>query len=169
MPSAVLLQEPREEARLAKDVLRVSIVSVESAIDSISLSAPEKCRRGSEPTPFDFDVYLSESARTEDRMSVRYSFTFGRPFSGQVCKVSGTATVRFSGFDPSRDFHALGDDVANEMAVEIFRRDYTTVYLLHEALAMEAPSPWITRQVSLSSRSSVYGVGPSGAPQPSLR
>jgi hypothetical protein len=157
MPSAVLLQEPREEAQPARDDLSVRIVSVESTIDSISLSAPGRSNPGSEPRPFDFDVDLSESDRTEDHLSVRYSFTFGRPYSGQVCKVSGKASVRFSGFNPSRDFHALGDDITNEMAVDIFRKDYQAVYLLHEALAMDAPSPWITQEVSLSSRNSVSG------------
>jgi len=154
MSSAVLVEEPREKAQLAKDDLGVQIVSVESRIDSISLSAAERRRHGSEPGPFDFDVNLSESARTEDRLSVRYSFTFGKP-SGQACKVRGIASVRFSQFNPSRDFHALGDDITNEMAVEIFRKNYEAVYLLHEALAMDAPSPWITQEVSLSSRNGV--------------
>jgi len=157
MPSAVLLQEPREEAQLARDDLGVRIVSVESTIDAISLSAPERNRRDSEPRSFDFDVDLSESARTEDHLSVRYSLTFGRPSSGQVCKVSGKAVVCFSGFNPSRDFNALGDDITNEMAVEIFRKNYEAVYLLHDALAMDAPSPWITQGVSLSSRNNASG------------
>jgi len=157
MTSSVVVEEPREQALLAKDDLGVRIVSVESRIDSISLSAADRRRQGSEPRPFDFDVDLRESARTEDRLSVRYSFTFGRPSSGQVCKVNGTAAVRFSQFNPSRDFHALGDDITNEMAVEIFRKNYETVYLLHEALSIDAPSPWITQEVSLSSRNSVSG------------
>jgi hypothetical protein len=150
MPSAVLVHEPREQAQLAKEGAGVRIVSVESRIDSVSLSAAERHRHGSESRPFDFDVAISESARAEDRLSVRYSYTFGRPSSGQVCRVSGTAAVRFSQFDPSRDFHTLGDDITNEMAVEIFRKNYEAVYLLHEALGMDAPSPWITQEVSLS-------------------
>lgn len=155
MPSAVLVHEPREQALLAKEGVGVRIVSVESRIDSISLSAAERHRQGSEHRPFDFDVAISESARAEDRLSVRYSYTFGRPSSGQVCRVSGTAAVRFSQFNPSRDFHTLGDEITNEMAVEIFRKNYEVVYLLHEALGMDAPSPWITQEVSLSSRNSV--------------
>jgi len=31
------------------------------------------------------------------------------------------------------------------------------VYLLHESLGMDAPSPWITQEVSLSSRNGVDG------------
>jgi len=65
--------------------------------------------------------------------------------------------VRFSQFNPSREFHALGDDITNEIAVEIFRKNYEAVYLLHESLGMDAPSPWITQEVSLSLRNSVDG------------
>ena len=59
--------------------------------------------------------------------------------------------MRFSRSGSWRDFQALGDDITNEMAVEIFRKNYEAVYLLHEALGMDAPSPWITQEVSLSS------------------
>jgi hypothetical protein len=156
MPSAMLVQEPRE-AQLAKAGLGVRIVSIESRVDNISLSATEGRKRVSESRPFDFDVDLSEEARTQDRLSVRYSFTFGKHSSGQVCRVSGKAAVRFSQFNPSRDFHALGDDITNEMAVEIFRKNYEAVYLLHESLGVDAPSPWITQEVSLSSHNSVDG------------
>lgn len=157
MPSAMLVQKPREEAELANDRDGIRIVSVESRIEAISLCAARGNRRASGSGAFDFDVNLSESARTEESLSVRYSFTFGRPSSGQVCKVSGTAAVRFSQFNPSRDFHTLGNDITNEMAIEIFRKNYEAVYLLHEALAMDAPSPWITQEVSLSSRDTVSG------------
>jgi hypothetical protein len=154
MSSAALVQKPREVGGEANEGVGIRIVSVESRIEGISLSAAGGSRHASGTRAFDFDVSLSESARTEDTLSVRYLFTFGKP-SGQACKVRGTALVRFSQFNPSRDFHTLGNDITNEMAVEIFRKNYEAVYLLHEALAMDAPSPWITQEVSLSSRNSV--------------
>ncbi len=153
MPSALLVQKPTEEAQVAEASLGIRILSVESKIDSICLTAAGGRVIASGPRPFDFDVELSEEARTQDSLSVRYSFTVGRPSSGQVCKVSGKAAVRFSQFNPESDFHTLGNDISNEIAVEIFRKNYESVYLLHAALAMDAPSPWITQDVSLSSRS----------------
>jgi hypothetical protein len=162
VPSAVLVQE-RTEAKLEDAGLGVRIVSVESTVDSISVSAGEGRKRGWGSGPFVFDVHLSEESRTDDRLSLRYSFTFAKPSSGQACKVSGRAAVRFSRFNPSRDFNALGHDITNEMTVEIFRKNYETVYLLHESLGMDVPSPWITHDVSLSSRNSA-DVAPSGNP-----
>jgi len=81
---------------------------------------------------------------------VRFSFGFGR--GSQTCTVSGTAKFRFAQVTPERDMQGLESDLMNEMAVEIFRENYETVFLLHESLGAEAPSPWITRRVTVSTR-----------------
>jgi hypothetical protein len=153
MSSQMLLQKPREEARVGKADLGIRIVSVTSTVNKIFLSRPGGDLRASVAKPFEFDVDLNESARTENSLTVRYSFTFGRPLAGQVCKITGKAVVRFSQFNPAKDFHYLGNDITNEIAVEIFRKNFESVYLLHDAMMMEAPSPWITQGVSLSSHS----------------
>lgn len=153
MPSAMQIQETRDEPQLAKPGLGIQIVSVESRIDFISLTTAVGSGRAPDAKPFEFDVNLNESKRTEDSLTLKYSFSFGRPSAGQTCKVSGKAVVRFSQFNPARDSHTLGNDISNEMTIEIFRKNYELVYLLHEALGVEAPSPWIMQGVSLSSRS----------------
>jgi hypothetical protein len=152
MPSAVLIQSQKDEARLDKTDLGTRIVSVVTRIDGISISTAGRVSRASGDGPFDFDVDLSESGRSQDSLSVNYAFTFGRPSCGQVCKINGKAVVRFSQFNPGKDFHTLGNEITSEMAVEIFRKNYEAMYLLHDALSMDAPSPWITNGVSLSSR-----------------
>ena len=148
MPSAVLVH-PDGKAR--DSGLGVRIVSVETLIDHISLKAPPPAARRPVSGPFDFEVGLSESEERSDGMRVRFSYKFGRG-TGQACSISGMATVRFSNFSPGEDFTTLGPEVTNEMAVEIFRKTYEPIYLLHDALALDAPSPWITQEVSLSSR-----------------
>lgn len=159
MPSAILVQKPREEGERSEAGQGIRIVSVESRIDSISLTKAGGDQKAPGGRPFDFDVDMHESVRTEDTLSVKYAFTFGRPSSGQVCKITGGALVRFSQFKPDRDFYSLGNDISNEIAVEIFRRNYEVVYLLHGAMAMDAPSPWVTQDVSLSSRSQSSDAG----------
>src|SRR5271169_1590045 len=119
MPSTVLVQRPKGEAQLADANQGIRILSVESRISSISLTRGERDPRQLEARPFDFDVELSESARSADTLRLRYSYTIGRPSSGQVCVVSGTALLRFSQFNPTSDFHTLGNDITSEMAVEI--------------------------------------------------
>jgi hypothetical protein len=146
MSSITLVQRPRQQD------LSVRIVSVQSRIDSVSLTRAGGVAKTPKGGAFDFDVDMSESSRTKDSLTVSYTFKLGRRSSGQVCRISGEAVIRFSRFNPEADFHTLGNDITNEMAVEIFRSNYEAMYLLHDALGMEAPSPWITQDVSLSSR-----------------
>jgi hypothetical protein len=154
MVSSLLLQEVRQAEEPAWDKLGVRIVSVEASIDSIVVSrAQERGAHPSENDQFVFDVNLSESNWTEVGLGVKYSFRFGKARIGQECEVSGRALVQFSRFDPTTEFETLGNDIINEIVVDIFRKDYEAVYLLLDALGMEKPSPWITQDISLSSRS----------------
>ncbi len=152
MSSQILVQERRnKEAPIAARAGN-QILSVESRIDNIFPSNTGMCPRGSLAGPFDFDVNLTERGRTGDSMRVGFSFSFGRPSTGQVCKFNGEAIVNFSRFNPERGFQYLGDDLTNEMAVEIFRKNYESIFLLHESLSMDAPSPWTTKDSFVSSR-----------------
>jgi hypothetical protein len=151
----MLVERPKGQALFGATDLGVRIVSVDSRIDNISLTKAPGFTKKHTGREFDFDVDLEEASRTVDSLCVRYTFRFGKPLSGQTCRVSGKAVLRFSRFNPEADFHTLGNDISNEMAVEIFRCNYEWVYLLHEALGMEAPSPWITQDVSVSSRDQI--------------
>jgi hypothetical protein len=153
-----MLQKPKDGEDV-KAGLGIDVVSVQTTIDNISLIKAGRDVKTSAKHPFEFDVDLDESGRTKDSLSVRYAFTFGRPSAGQVCKISGAAVVKFAGFNPSREFQGLGDDLTNEIVVAIFRKNFESVYLLHDAMKMEAPSPWITQDVSLSSRTEAQRPG----------
>jgi hypothetical protein len=101
---------------------------------------------------FQFDVSMSESVREGGALRLDYNFTFAERSTRQVCRIRGKALVRFSQTSRDSDFYGLGDEVQNQMAVEIFRKNYELVYLLHLSLGLEAPSPWITQDVVVSSR-----------------
>src|SRR5579863_3354022 len=150
MTLQVAVEKPTHDGEDGNANLGIHIVSLETTIDSISLMKAGRDVKPSAEHPFEFDVDLDESKRTSDSLSVRYSFTFGRPSTGQVCRVSGGAVVRFNRFNPSGGFQSLGDDLTNEIVVAIFRKNFESVYLLHDAMKMEAPSPWITQGVTLS-------------------
>jgi hypothetical protein len=147
MSSQILVQEQKEALPGASNG---GIQIVELRIDHITLSRTGNATRANRARPFDFDVDLSEKSRTGNSLRVGYSFSFGKPASGQTCKIGGEAVVRFPESSSDRDFHYLGNDLTNEIAVAIFRKNYESIYLLHEAMAMDAPSPWITQDVSLS-------------------
>lgn len=152
MPSAILVNSPRQGAEAPETGLGLRIVAVESRIDKVAVSSPGRVTGWRDGGQFGFDVSMTEKARTRDSMSVKYTFSFGKKSNGQTCEVSGEAVFRFSGMHPSSDLHAFGNEIDNEMAVAVFRQNFETIYLLHQALGLQSPSPWVTQDVSVSSR-----------------
>jgi hypothetical protein len=157
--SQIQVQKQIEKTEDGKADLGIQIVSLQTTIDKISLMKAGREVKPGVKHPFEFDVDIDESARTKDSLSVRYSFTFGRPSAGQVCRISGGAVVKFSRFNPSGEFQSLGEELTHEIVVAIFRKNFESVYLLHDAMKMEAPSPWITQDVSLSAHTETLHPG----------
>lgn len=150
--SAVLVQEAEVEQKLEGPVNGVRILEVSSRIDKLAMVA-SKNGVGRSANPFDFEMGMTETGRTRDSLSLNFAFSFGKSSTGQSCSMAGSAVLRFANFSPDGDLSSLGSDIDNEMAIEIFRSNYEAIYLLHESLGMEAPTPWITQDVCLSSRS----------------
>lgn len=121
---------------------------MESSVTRISITSAN----GRTPSSggFDFDVYLSEVSRSRDVLEVEYCFRFGRQSHGNSCEIGGRAKLRIGPAGVDADMQALGPEVTNQIVVGIFRKNYESVYLIHQSLGMEAPSPWITQDVSLA-------------------
>jgi hypothetical protein len=151
MQTAALVEGAGAGARFNEPNQGVRIVSVACRVDGITLVGPKSSPRKGHGQ-FDFDVGMTELGRTKESLRLSFSFTIENASTGQTCRISGRAEVRFANFNPEGDLNTLGRDIDNEMTVEIFRANYESVYLLHDALGMEIPSPWITQDVSLSSR-----------------
>lgn len=100
--------------------------------------------------PLEFEVELTEVNRISDGLRVKYAMRFGRTLSGEKCTVSGEAALHFASFNADALLDSIGGDITNDIATEIFRKNYETIYLLHSSMGLESPSPWITHDVSLS-------------------
>jgi len=149
--SALLLRRQVQEPEEVDEGTGVRIASVDVEVQRMLVHAGVEGAHGPKGVPFNFDFDLGECGSTKDSLTVRFEFTFGRA-SGQACKVGGKAELRFARLGRGVGHEPLGHGVTNEMAVEIFRACYETIFLLHQSLGLEAPSPWITQQVSLASR-----------------
>jgi hypothetical protein len=127
------------------------VVLLDASVNRISICGTKHRVAGS--GGFDFDVDLSEVSRSKDVLEVEYTFRFGRKSEGNSCEIGGRAKLRLVAAGAGADMEALGPEVTNEIVVGIFRRNYESVYLIHQSMGMEAPSPWITQDVSLARRS----------------
>lgn len=124
-------------------------ITVDSRIDKIAI-ADARSRRTARAEPLEFEVELTELNRISDGLKVKYTLKFGRTISGGLCSVSGEAALHFTSFNPEALLDSVGGDITNQIATEIFRKNYETIYLLHRSLGLEPPSPWITHDVSFS-------------------
>jgi hypothetical protein len=127
------------------------VVLLESSVSKISISGSKG--RMPQVSGFDFDVDLSEVSRTKEILEVEYCFRFGSRSHGNECEIGGRARLRIGSAGGESSMQDLGPGVTNEIVVGIFRRNYESVYLLHRSLGIEAPSPWITQDVSLARHS----------------
>jgi hypothetical protein len=136
---------------LLLQALAPKVVLMESSVSKISISGSKG--RMPQAAGFDFDVDLSEVSRNKDVLEVEYCFRFGSKSGGNACEIGGRAKLRIASASGDSDMQSLGPEVTNEIVVGIFRRNYESVYLLHRSLGIDAPSPWITQDVSLARHS----------------
>ena len=148
--SQELLQKPKEELQPPEVIQEARIISVESRIDRISIGKTAHDSRGTRNERFNFEADIREEGLTDDTLRVKYGFSFGRPSDGRASQISGEAAIRFSHLGPNTDLRSLREYLNTQMAIEIFRKNFESIYLLHSAVGMEAPSPWIIQDVRLS-------------------
>jgi len=129
----------------------VRVVSVEAVLRRFCFARgnPHSHPFGGE---FDFEADMAETGRSADRVQVKFSLSFGKEETGQHCELEGTANFHFTHLDPRFDLEFMGTELQNEMSIQLYRRYYDLVYLVHDTFGVEAPSPWIVQDVSLSSR-----------------
>src|ERR1700730_6712022 len=140
----------KNQTRSSEASLESQIISLDSRIDKISIGKSALESHASQNDPFNFEVDIKEIGRSDDKLKVEYAFSFGKHSSGQMSRVSGVALIGFSHFGPKTDLQSLGEHSTTQMAVEIFRKNFESIYLLHATLGMDAPSPWIMQGVRLS-------------------
>ncbi len=150
--STVTVQKTDDQNLVVRQDGALRIVNVVTRIDRVSVSSGPETLPRSSAQEFQFDVNMTESRRSKDSIKIEFNFTFGKQSTGQVCRIAGGAAFQFSQSVEDLDFSRLGEELENEMALGIFRSNYDTVYLLHETLGREAPSPWITHNAAISSR-----------------
>ena len=107
---------------------------------------------GSSETEFEFEADMAETGRSDDGVQVRFSLSFGKMVTGQHCELEGRANFHFTHLDPRFDLRLLGTELQNDMAIELYRSYYDVIYLIHDTLGMDIPSPWIVHDVALSTK-----------------
>jgi len=102
------------------------------------------------PKPtFDLAADMQELEVGGGRLRVRYVISLETYPSVERAEMEGVATVSGRRFGNLKDLKGLGESRLAEMAIEIYRKNYESLYLLLNSMGLEVPSPWLVRDVHL--------------------
>lgn len=92
---------------------------------------------------------MREVGRSGNNLKLRFSIAVETNPLVQRAQLEGKVEVRLDPALLAATGGQLGEDFASELALEIYKRHYETIYSLFDSLALESPSPWLLRDVHL--------------------
>ncbi len=105
---------------------------------------------GSVPRPmFDLGAEMTEIGFAKGSLRVRYLLSIESFPSVQRAEVEGEATISAESFDSVEEIHTIEEGRLAKMAIAIYRNDFESLYLILMAMGLEAPSPWVVKDVHL--------------------
>lgn len=130
-------------------MLAPSTISVENTLTKIRVSKVSLLPLNGRPLTFELSADFREISRGGGRVKLRYSLNVDTFPVIQRAGIEGIAIVNENLITPSNPSDGADAAVLDALAVEIFRRDYESLYLLFDTLNLSSPSPWLVREVRL--------------------
>ncbi len=98
---------------------------------------------------FDVQADIKTVSRSGPRIKLRYSIaidTFPLVYRAEIGGVAYATTEILAKDESLED---LGEGALNEVAMQIYRSNFEGLYLALSTLGLEAPSPWLVKDVRL--------------------
>ena len=98
---------------------------------------------------FDLNVDIKQVSRTGPTLRLRYSIgieTFPLIYRAEI---AGFADLNAEMLAKDESLQDLGEGVLSDVALQIFRQDYESLYLTLSTMGADSPSPWLVREVHL--------------------
>ena len=120
---------------------------------------------GAVPRPtFDLGAEIHELGTVDGRLNVRYTITIDTFPSVERAEVEGVATITGDRFTTAKDLQGIEEGRITKVAIAIYRNDFETLYLLLKSMGLEAPSPWLVKDVHIVATPSDGREGAEAAP-----
>ncbi len=150
VPVAVLDEEKKTgEKGSAEDIGSALSFRVESTIDKVKVA---RLALGITKVPkpnFDLGAELKEVSREGSTLTVEYVLYLESFPSVLRVEIQGVAKVRSPRINTNAYEDAVSEDLLSDVALEIFRNHYSTIYLLFDSMRLPFPSPWVVKNVHL--------------------
>jgi hypothetical protein len=92
---------------------------------------------------------MKEVGRSGDTLKLRFLLAVETSPLVQRAEIEGQVEVKFDLGVLAATGGQLGEGFASELALELYKLHYQTIYSLFETLSLESPSPWLLKDVHL--------------------
>ncbi len=98
---------------------------------------------------FDLGADIKEIETVKGRLRLKYTLYLDANPAVERAELGGEVTITSDRISSVTDLQALGEEKISEIAMQIYRRNFETLYLLFESSGLQAPSPWLIEDVRL--------------------
>jgi hypothetical protein len=99
---------------------------------------------------FDLQVDIKQVSRNGPKLKLRYSIgieTFPLIYRAEI---GGFALADAEMLAKDENLEDLGEGVLGDIALQIYRQNFESVYLTLSSLGLDAPPPWLVKDVHLA-------------------
>jgi hypothetical protein len=116
---------------------------------------------------FDLGADIKEVETVKGRLRLKYTLYLDANPAVERAELSGEVTITSPAISAVTDLQALGEDKISEIAMQIYAKNYETLYLTFQTAGLAAPSPLLIEDVHLvpGEVSETAGAAPQEAPR----
>jgi hypothetical protein len=98
---------------------------------------------------FDLGADIKEIETAKGRLRLKYTLYVDANPAVERAELEGEVIVTSPAISPVTDLQSLGEDKVSEIAMQIYRRNFETLYLTLASAGLVAPSPWLIEDVHM--------------------
>jgi hypothetical protein len=98
---------------------------------------------------FDLGADIKETETAKGRLRLKYTLYLDANPAVERAELSGDVTITSPAITAVTDLQALGDEKISELAMQIYAKNYETLYLTLQSSGLVAPSPHLIQDVHL--------------------
>ena len=98
---------------------------------------------------FDLGADIKEVETAKGRLRLKYTLYLDANPAVQRAELSGEVTITSAAISAVTDLQALGEEKISEVAMQIYAKNYETLYLVFQTAGLVAPSPHLIQDVHL--------------------
>jgi hypothetical protein len=98
---------------------------------------------------FDLGAEIKEVETAKGRLRLKYTLFLDASPAVERAELSGEVTITSPAISAVTDLQALGEDKISEIAMQIYAKNYETLYLTFQTAGLIAPSPLLIQDVHL--------------------